>query len=318
MAYIKSLTGIINTGSTVLCQTNTDLGNVIIDSTIIKFGTLASVGGTIYWYFDSTSTASVSSSVIVPNDGTPVGRWRKLVDFGTIAGGIVIFDSGSSSANLRSARTSNQSPIDNTKNGIVNLSSKTTGSSFGTTGNYSSILGGDQNSATASYSTVLGGLNNLASGSGSVASGLNSVASRTGEVAQASGKFTVAGDVQTSTITLFNNVTSSSLTELFIDGISEVISLPVNCVYGFNISVSAYAHTAQIAGYWHFKGAIKSNNSGTLSIISGSIDKTSVLDDDTWDSVVDVSSGHFRIRTQAASSDNTRTIALVQLVQTKF
>ncbi len=56
-----------------------------------------------------------------------------------------VFDGGSSTQNARADRSENQSPIDNTKDGIVNLSSDTSGSSIGVTGNYSTITGGDIN-----------------------------------------------------------------------------------------------------------------------------------------------------------------------------
>lgn len=72
----------------------------------------------------------------------------------------VVFDGGNTSKNIRSDRVDTQSPIDNTKNGIVDLGSDTVGTSTGVASNYSAILGGDQNNVTADFSLITGGLQN--------------------------------------------------------------------------------------------------------------------------------------------------------------
>jgi len=95
--------------------------------------------------------------------------------------GAVIFDGGDPQ-NLRSNRPTDQSPIDNTKNGIVNLSSDTTGFAIGATGEFATIGGGDQHSATGAYSTVPGGINCHASGISSFAAGNSGYATQAGAV----------------------------------------------------------------------------------------------------------------------------------------
>ena len=97
--------------------------------------------------------------------------------------GAVIFDGGVPVKNARTDRGATQSPINNTKQGIINLGSRSIGVTAGATGNYATILGGDQNTASADGSTVCGGSLNVASGpnstvgggSGNVASGNRSV-----------------------------------------------------------------------------------------------------------------------------------------------
>ncbi len=83
-------------------------------------------------------------------------------------GAAFVFDGGTTTQNARGDRSANQSPIDNTKDGIVNLSSDTTGSSVGVTGNYSSVTGGDVNSITTNDYCFIGGGggNSIADGDG--------------------------------------------------------------------------------------------------------------------------------------------------------
>ena len=88
-----------------------------------------------------------------------------------------------SATNIMANRLTTQSPIDNTKLGIVNLGSRSTGATTGVTANYSAILGGDQNQVSGTYSVIAGGENNTVSSTQSfvgggftnTASGSNSV-----------------------------------------------------------------------------------------------------------------------------------------------
>lgn len=162
-------------------------------------------------------------SVDVENQGAPiannphttlnfVGAGVVAADAGggvatvTIAGGggsaAVIFDGGGADENLRSTRATEQSPIDNTKSGIVNLASAT-GTfrvSVGATGTVSTISGGDDNDATGDYSTVIGGQANQATDLCSIVGGQDCISSARcsvalGEAVQATaeGAFAVGG-----------------------------------------------------------------------------------------------------------------------------
>lgn len=108
----------------------------------------------------------------------------------------VIFDDAipANRVNIRGDRSTNQSPIDNTKAGITNIGSATgTAPSTGATGAYSTISGGDDNSASGDYSTVAGGARNNVSGELSYAEGFRNVV--TGESAHSEGQDnTVGGD----------------------------------------------------------------------------------------------------------------------------
>lgn len=88
----------------------------------------------------------------------------------------VVFDplNDSNTSNIISNRYYIQSPIDNTKIGILNLSNDSTQLTVGATGDYSTILGGDQNTVISDYGVVVAGLqNNVNDSYGVVVGGYN-------------------------------------------------------------------------------------------------------------------------------------------------
>lgn len=131
----------------------------------------------------------------------------------------VIFDGYVARVNLRSNRAQ-QSPIDNTKTGIVNLGTSTD-SSGGTTGNYSMILGGDRNTSSGTHSLVVSGFANSAQdGYSAVISGRNNTAvlansiviNGTGNTASGANSTVINGTSNTAagTNTTVSNGTSNS------------------------------------------------------------------------------------------------------------
>lgn len=109
--------------------------------------------------------------------------------------GSVSFDSGSTSENIRTNRSTSQSPIDNSKNGIINLGSKTGGGSTGATGDYTTISGGENNTASSTYSTVSGGIDNTASGlESTISGGSNNTASGNFSTVSGGNSNTASGD----------------------------------------------------------------------------------------------------------------------------
>lgn len=93
----------------------------------------------------------------------------------------VVFDGYVSRVNLRSNRAQ-QSPILNTKTGIVNFGTDTSGLTLGATNDYSIILGGNRNLSSGIHSIVIGGFANNSSdgyslvvgGNANVSSAVNS------------------------------------------------------------------------------------------------------------------------------------------------
>jgi hypothetical protein len=112
--------------------------------------------------------------------------WLAIARSGGISiTGAVIFDEGTLSKNIRTTRPTEQSPIDNTKDGIVNLGS-VNAEIPGATGNYSTICGGLNCSSTGDFS-FCSGVSNLASGDSATAQGNACIASGTNSHAIGSG-----------------------------------------------------------------------------------------------------------------------------------
>lgn len=108
---------------------------------------------------------------LIWNNTTPRWEPRRLA---------IIFDALNSaiSTNIRSNRYNTQSPINNTKIGIVNLGNDSVQSTTGVTSNYGVILGGDQNKVSGDYSVVVGGLQNSITGTrGFIGGGTNNILS---------------------------------------------------------------------------------------------------------------------------------------------
>jgi hypothetical protein len=78
----------------------------------------------------------------------------------------IIFDplNSGSTTNIRANKYNTQSPIDNTKIGIINLGSDSIQTTAGVTANYGTLLGGDSNEVAGDYSVIVGGNLNSISG----------------------------------------------------------------------------------------------------------------------------------------------------------
>ena len=136
---------------------------------------------------------SLSSGAVPPNgavvgspgdlyfdtaNGTAASLWVKetgvATNTGWVAANATRFDGGAP-LNLRANRPANQSPIDNTKNGIVNLSSDTTAVAPGALADFGTIAGGDANGVSGDYGAIGGGVSNvigLAAGFCTIAGGV--------------------------------------------------------------------------------------------------------------------------------------------------
>lgn len=89
----------------------------------------------------------------------------------------IIFDGYVARSNIRSNKLL-QSPIVNTKTGIVNFGSRSVGVTVGATEDYAAILAGDQHTASGVSSLVINGVQHIASGVyGTVINGLTNIAS---------------------------------------------------------------------------------------------------------------------------------------------
>ena len=182
----------------------------------------------------------------------------------------VIFDGYVSRVNLRSVRAF-QSPIDNTKTGIVNFGTSTTGSG-GATGDYSIILGGDRNISAGTHSMVGGGfLNNAADGYSLVLHGNANTATLANSTVingvgnTASGVSSIVINGTSNTASGANSTVINGTTNLAAGGFSSILNGTTNSIsVGSTHAAIGFGSTNQITG-----GALS-----TFSLILGGSNNT--------------------------------------------
>jgi hypothetical protein len=132
------------------------------------------------------------------------------------------------------------------------------------------IAGGESNAVTASYSTIPGGL--------------QAKTSNLGQMAYASGAFAKPGDAQTSVYVCRGMTTNAAPAELFLDGISQRMSLPTNSTWALDILVTGRAADGTSAAYQLLAAA--KNNVGITTL--GAPRKQNILAEDApaWDATV--------------------------------
>lgn len=151
----------------------------------------------------------------------------------------------------------------------------------------STVGGGGSNTASGTRATIAGGSNNKASGErATVPGGTRANASHYGQFAYASGSFTTNnGEAQASMYVLRTSTTNSSTqTEMFLDGISQRMTIASGNTWLFEIQVIARSSGNTSAAYL-IKGAID-NNSGTTSFLNAPIVEVLGEDDNAWDATV--------------------------------
>ncbi len=195
-------------------------------------------------------------------------------------------------------------------------------------GQSSTISGGHSNVAFASASNVSGGKNNVASGeNGSVIGGFTGKAYLYCQIAHSAGQFFNIGDAQASELVWSNLTTDATATELFLDGntASQRAIVPLNCVWGFTISLIGKEQLTGYSAYWQVKGAIK--NVGGVALV-GSVTTTLVAVDGaitgTWGvagtvvTTADIVNGSLKIAVTGAAATNIAWVAHARLVEVLY
>lgn len=140
------------------------------------------------------------------------------------------------------------------------------------TANYGTVGGGIGHMVDAPVGTIGGGRENAIKSTATNATipgGIGAVALNYGQLAYASGRFSVAGDAQTSTYVLRGSTsdTTTSSTNLYLDGVSEVMKIPADTRWAYDVLVIA-SMTGTTTAAWQLRGAIK-NFGGTTSLVPG-------------------------------------------------
>jgi hypothetical protein len=186
-------------------------------------------------------------------------------------------------------------------------------------GDHATIGGGGYNSASDWYATVSGGDRNNASGDhATVPGGYHATASHYGEMAYASGQFAANGDAQTSVYVLRNTTTNTTTTELFLDGSSQRITLPVSRTATFDILITGLDSTGSSAGY-QVLGVIA--NIGGTTVLVNPVIKTVIAEDvPAWDVSVQADNTHdaLVIFVTGSASTTIRWVATVRTVEVNW
>ena len=143
-------------------------------------------------------------------------------------------------------------------------------------GNYSSILGGYNNSNYGNSASILGGKNNTILTGTVYGSCIGGSAKTTlhGQLSHSAGPLnSIVGSAQSSRFVVRNTTTTSSATILYLDGSSSKLNIPAETTWNFDIKLSAYSSTSNVGAAFNYKGAIRRNNSNTVTLIGSIIEE---------------------------------------------
>jgi len=171
-------------------------------------------------------------------------------------------------------------------------------------------------SATGDNAVAIGS-GSTAEATGSFAEGDGAFARIYGQKAYANGSFAVPGDAQHGIYVLRNATTDATITELFLDGLTEQIVLPDNSLFVFDIYVGG-RRTDDVGGGAGFKFlgvAKKDTTTGSVTFV-GTPSKTTIGETDTpWDATVSVNLTTGALAVQV-TGEAAKTINWVATVQT--
>ena len=117
------------------------------------------------------------------------------------------------------------------------------------------IAGGNSNIVTHARATVGGGSTNIAAGAYStIPGGRQAKTTKTGQFAIANGNFATPGDAQMSFYIFRGLTTDNNWKELFLDGVSERLTIPNNSSFLLEVQVIARGTTTENGmkgNFWH-------------------------------------------------------------------
>jgi len=181
-------------------------------------------------------------------------------------------------------------------------------------GGHATIGGGIYNQVTGSWdATVGGGYGNIASGQGStVPGGIEARAADYGQMAYACGKFTNAGDAQTSVYVVRGTTSDDNWYNLFLDGAGYRILVRSGHTMAFDILVVGRTEGGKSNGY-RITGVVE-NVGGTLNEWHS---VSSLHEDDSgWGVDVETDAGGaLHVKVNGDAGDTVRWVATVRTVE---
>jgi len=189
---------------------------------------------------------------------------------------------------------------------------------------YSSVGGGFQNTASANYVSISGGRENTAEAQySSIPGGYEAKTSNYGEFAHASGKFQTVGDAQTMVYVLRRTAVDANVTEMFLDGTTERMTIPNDTTWVAKIMVGGRRTDGggtQSAGY--STECVIKNEAGTVTMLGGNQTAlTPIYEEDVnWNVAVeaDDTNDALVIKVTGAAAQNHAWVARVEVVQITY
>ncbi len=158
----------------------------------------------------------------------------------------ILFDGYTTRRNLISNKLL-QSPIDNTKTGVINFGSRSAGSTAGATNDYAAILSGDRHTVSGNFGVVIGGDSHTASAQYSlVGDGYTNTAS--GQYSSVlNGTVNIANQTY-SFVSNGNTNTSSGIYSFILDGYNNVASGLNSFILNGNNNAPAASYSSVLNG----------------------------------------------------------------------
>lgn len=242
------------------------------------------------------------SGATIAGGGNTISSNKVLAGDSTIAGGIRhTIDAGA-----------NQSTIGGGEENVIEASA-----------HHSTIGGGIQNviQTSADLSTIGGGRENSIQAGATYATipgGWGAQASHHGQMAYGSGSFGSNGDAQTSTHVLRRTTTSVSLSELFLDGAGERMTIPSGAAWTFDVLIIGRTQAGATAGY-NIRGVIE--NVGGVTALVGALNVAFANEDvAAWNATVaaDDANDALVIQVNGAAGTTIRWVATVRTTEVIF
>ena len=308
----SSLTLKTTSGNSVLLDAG--LGNPILSSSAGHDLHISnSLGGSLFLNNNKWPGADGTSGQVLVTNGSGVLSWASAAT-GTVT------SVGLQDDSIAPIYSIANTPITTTGNLSIALTSQSANTAFlapnGNSGqpSFRSIAYADlplrlylENPSSPVASTV--------TGANAIAFGDGATAPLYGQKSYANGKFTNTGDAQHGIYVLRNITTNATSTELFLDGISLPLVLPLNSVVSFSIMVAA-RRTDSVgggAGYQFDGVAMKDSTSGSVMLI-GTPSKTVLGETDMpWDIALtaNTANGSLKIMATGEASKTIRWVATV-------
>jgi hypothetical protein len=193
--------------------------------------------------------------------------------------------------------------------------------------NRSTVCGGSDNTSSGVLSTIGGGQYNISNAPyATVPGGLRGKATRHGELSHGAGMFANTGDAQHTTLIARKLTTDGTpdvvLTLNSLAPVStNILSIPAQTTWTFNIKLSAYNNTDNEGAWWIFRGGIRRNNSNSTTLVGGLISENyseSSLSTATATVVADDTNEALEIRVTGIVGKSIRWVAVVDISQVSF